>query len=99
MTVHIHKIDCKPKYNYCIFQNVDPTPRTDRISKDYEKEYPSIEIEGRRTIHRSTDKHISKKNIENVKLEIQTPWDILTSAKTGANVEDLFLELAKEFVV
>lgn len=49
-------------------QTTDPTPRADRITKDYEKEYPSIEIEGRRTIRRSTDNQ-STKNIENVKLD------------------------------
>ena len=55
-------------YIFVLFhQTADPTPRTDRITKDYEKEYPSIEIEGRRTIRKSTDKQ--KKNIENVKLD------------------------------
>lgn len=47
-------------------QNVEPTPRSDRISKDYKKEYPSIEIEGRRTIKKKPE---NKKNIENVKLD------------------------------
>ncbi|XP_053375553.1 serine/threonine-protein kinase 36-like isoform X2 [Mercenaria mercenaria] len=49
-------------------ENTDPTPRTDRITKDYEKEYPSIEIEGRRTVRKSSDKQ-NTKNIENVKLD------------------------------
>ncbi|XP_013385413.1 serine/threonine-protein kinase 36 [Lingula anatina] len=44
---------------------VNPTPRADRISKDYEKEYPSIEVDSRRTLRRSPD----RKNIENVKLD------------------------------
>ncbi|KAL4223174.1 Serine/threonine-protein kinase 36 [Mactra antiquata] len=51
-----------------IEENADPTPRTDRITKDYEKEYPSIEIEGRRTVRKSSDKQKTK-NIENVKLD------------------------------
>ncbi|XP_052245877.1 serine/threonine-protein kinase 36-like isoform X2 [Dreissena polymorpha] len=54
--------------NTGLSKNADPTPRTDRISKDYEKEYPSIEIEGRRTIRKSSDKQPTK-NIENVKLD------------------------------
>lgn len=45
---------------------MEPTPRADRITKDYEKEYPSIEVEGRKTIKKTTDK---KKNIENVRLD------------------------------
>ncbi|XP_076434866.1 serine/threonine-protein kinase 36-like isoform X2 [Babylonia areolata] len=49
-------------------KNVDPTPRPDRISKDYKKEYPSIEVEGRRTIKKKGD---TKKNIENVRLEAE----------------------------
>ena len=51
-----------------MFQNAEPTPRTDRIEKDYEKEYPDIEIEGRRTVRKSTDKQATK-NIENVCLD------------------------------
>lgn len=46
-------------------QNMEPTPRLDRISKDYKKEYPSIEVEGRRTLKKKND----QKNIENVKLD------------------------------
>ena len=58
-------------------QNVDPTPRTDRISKDYKKEYPSIEIEGRRTIKKKGD---TKKNIENVKLDGEVDLVIFVAA-------------------
>ncbi|XP_064613402.1 LOW QUALITY PROTEIN: serine/threonine-protein kinase 36-like [Liolophura sinensis] len=47
---------------------VEPTPRPDRISKDYHKEYPSIEIEGRRTVRKSGDRQ-RKHNMETVKLE------------------------------
>jgi len=59
---------CDPKCLtfLALSQNMEPTPRTDRISKDYKKEYPSIEIEGRRTIKKKGD---TKKNIENVKLD------------------------------
>lgn len=49
-------------------QNADPTPRADRIEKDYEKEYPDIEIEGRRTVRKSGDRQTTK-NIENVCLD------------------------------
>ncbi|KAK3576136.1 hypothetical protein CHS0354_043102 [Potamilus streckersoni] len=54
--------------NTGLSKTTDPTPRPDRISKDYEREYPSIEIEGRRTIKKNTDNK-QKKNIENVKLD------------------------------
>jgi hypothetical protein len=46
---------------------VDPTPRSDRLTKDYEKEYPSIEVEGRRTLKKKGGEN--QKNIENVKLD------------------------------
>lgn len=41
---------------------------------------------------------ISEESLEAVKSRIQVPWDILTSAKTGENVESLFVEIAKEIV-
>ena len=41
-----------------------PTPRVDRISRDYAQEYPSIEIEGRRVINKPD----RQKNMDNVKL-------------------------------
>ncbi|KAK6192112.1 hypothetical protein SNE40_003650 [Patella caerulea] len=52
-------------------QAVEPTPRPDRISKDYHKEYPSIEIEGRRTIKKTPAPNSTppKNNMENVKLD------------------------------
>ena len=46
------------------FQKVTPTPRVDRISRDYAQEYPSIEIEGRRVINKPDQ----QKNMDNVKL-------------------------------
>ncbi|KAK3094442.1 hypothetical protein FSP39_001787 [Pinctada imbricata] len=51
-------------------KNISPTPRADRISVDYEKEYPSIEIEGRRTVRKSPSKK-EKKHVDNVKLETE----------------------------
>ena len=51
---------------------MSPTPRPDRISKDYEKEYPSIEIEGRRTVRKSPSKEKrNKSHVDNVKLETE----------------------------
>ncbi len=42
---------------------MDPTPRLDRISKDYAHEYPSIEVESRKILNKP-----KKNNMENVKL-------------------------------
>ncbi|XP_052801977.1 serine/threonine-protein kinase 36-like isoform X1 [Mya arenaria] len=69
---HAEREHTKDWENTGLSKNTDPTPRADRISKDYEKEYPSIEIEGRRTIRKSTEKreeNLPTKNIENVKLD------------------------------
>ena len=41
---------------------------------------------------------LSDEQIAAVAEQISYPWDVLTSAKTGENVEDLFLGLACEFV-
>ncbi len=41
---------------------------------------------------------VDDEDITRIKETIEMPWDILTSAKTGANVEDLFHGLAKEFI-
>ncbi|XP_074643571.1 serine/threonine-protein kinase 36-like [Tubulanus polymorphus] len=50
-----------------VSQAVNPTPRPDRISKDYAQECPSIEIESRKVIKKSSKDH--QKTIENVKLD------------------------------
>ncbi|RUS86279.1 hypothetical protein EGW08_005971, partial [Elysia chlorotica] len=51
----------------------EPTPRTDRISKDYKAEYPSIEVGGRTVINKKKKEkegpHESQNNMENVKLD------------------------------
>ena len=44
---------------------MEPTPRPDRISKDFKQEYPSVEVESRKVLKQVPEK---KKNIENVKL-------------------------------
>ncbi len=41
---------------------------------------------------------LTPEKIEEVKAILTTPWDIITSAKTGENVEDLFLSLGKAFL-
>ena len=41
---------------------------------------------------------LSAEEIEEVRKELPAKWDILTSAKTGENVETLFMELTKEMV-
>ncbi|XP_064647326.1 serine/threonine-protein kinase 36-like isoform X2 [Lineus longissimus] len=48
---------------------VTPTPRTDRINKDYEKDHPAVEIEARKVLNKEKKKE--KKNIENVKLDTE----------------------------
>ena len=53
----------------CLLQDAGPTPRTDRIDKDYEKDHPSVEVEARKVL--SKDKKKDKKNIENVKLDTE----------------------------
>ena len=46
-------------------QVVMPTPRPDRISADYEKECPAIEVESRKQVNKKTN----NQNMENVKLD------------------------------
>jgi small GTP-binding protein len=41
---------------------------------------------------------VTDEELAHVKTQISAPWDILTSAKTGENVEALFFEIAKEIV-
>jgi small GTP-binding protein len=41
---------------------------------------------------------VTPDQIAEIKGTIQTPWDIITSAKTGENVDDLFYNLGKAFV-
>lgn len=45
---------------------VQPTPRPDRISQDFDKEYPDVEVECRKVLN--APEKDSKKNMENVKL-------------------------------
>ncbi|KAK3796590.1 hypothetical protein RRG08_057839 [Elysia crispata] len=55
-----------------VSKGAEPTPRTDRISKDYKAEYPSIEIGGRTIVNKKKkDKEGAdhQKNMENVKLD------------------------------
>lgn len=41
---------------------------------------------------------LSAEKIEEVKANIQHPWDIITSAKTGDNVDELFYSMGKAFI-
>ncbi|XP_021342400.1 serine/threonine-protein kinase 36-like isoform X3 [Mizuhopecten yessoensis] len=82
-------------------ENLSPTPRTDRISKDYEKEYPSIEIEGRRTVRRSPEKKEKRKNIEKVKLEGEEvdsddEWQGLIDATDQEGDPEVAMKLLKD---
>ena len=47
------------------WQQVDPTPRPDRISRDFSKEYPSVEVEPRKVLKQFPEK---KKHIEKVRI-------------------------------
>ncbi|XP_041347923.1 serine/threonine-protein kinase 36-like isoform X2 [Gigantopelta aegis] len=77
-------------------KTIEPTPRSDRISKDYHKEYPSIEIEGRRTIRKNPPP--VKKNMENVKLDgedidSEDEWQSLMEATDQENDPEAMLQL------
>ena len=41
---------------------------------------------------------VSESQINEIKAGIDYPWDIITSAKTGENVNELFLSLGKAFL-
>lgn len=41
---------------------------------------------------------VTEEEIAKVRETIPVPWDIITSAKTGENVNDLFLQLGEELV-
>jgi len=49
------------------YQTVEPTPRPDRISRDYSQECPDVQVEARKVISQFPEK--SKNNMENVKLQ------------------------------
>lgn len=42
---------------------------------------------------------VSEEQIAEVKEEIEMDWDIITSAKTGENVDELFYSMGKELIV
>ena len=41
---------------------------------------------------------ISPGQLENIKSDLPLPWDILTSAKTGENVEDMFYSIGNSLI-
>ena len=41
---------------------------------------------------------ISPGQLENIKSDLPLPWDILTSAKTGENVEDMFYSIGNRLI-
>jgi small GTP-binding protein len=42
---------------------------------------------------------VSQEQVENIKSEVPIPWDILTSAKTGENVEDMFYNIGNSLLI
>lgn len=42
---------------------------------------------------------VTKEELENIKTIISEPWNILTCAKTGENVESLFMNLGSELLL
>ena len=58
--------------SYLTRQAAEPTPRPDRISKDYKAEYPSIEVGGRTVLNKKKKEkegNTQQNNMENVKLD------------------------------
>ena len=52
-------------------KQVEPTPREDRITRDYAQEFPSVEVESRKVVRReggTKGKDGLRKSIEQVKL-------------------------------
>ena len=90
------KLDKWSQNIFTDLQNISPTPRTDRISKDYEKEYPSIEIEGRRTVRKSPSKK-EKKHVDNVKLEAEVRHNM--DLRWGRDVQNFYKHLMFSFTV
>ena len=72
----------EPLSNFLLLlpQQAVPTARSDRISRDYAQEYPSIEIEGRRVVNKP------QQNMDNVKLqeEVQSYNNVIQSLLTSS---------------
>ncbi len=69
---------------FCACQKA-PTPRTDRISRDYAQEYPNIEVEGRHVASRTPGRQQQQHNMDNVKLneeeaDSDDEWEALVEA-------------------
>ena len=41
---------------------------------------------------------VSEEQLAEVKAKLEHPWDVITSAKTGEKVEDLFMNLGHELL-
>lgn len=62
------------KIKFFFLQNINPTPKPNKINKNYEKKYPNIEIENRRTIKKNPNKKKkNKSHINNIKLNTEIP--------------------------
>ena len=72
--IHMNRsaIDIQTTHLY-LYQVPEPTPRPDRISKDYKEEYPSIEVESRTVLNKKKKekKDEQSNNMENVKLDTE----------------------------
>lgn len=76
---------------------MDPTPRVDRISKDYKQEYPNIEVGSRKVLKQEPETK-KKKNIENVKLNEEVIYPLFASQPRNV-AQNLFLCLLSRFFI
>ncbi|XP_077866454.1 serine/threonine-protein kinase 36-like [Saccoglossus kowalevskii] len=69
--------ESKPRDSEDKIEDKNPTPRKDRIEKDYEKEFPSVEIESRKVIKKDSRKSIENVKLEDEEIDSEDEWDDL----------------------
>ena len=73
----------------------DPTPRPDRISRDYSKEYPAVVVESRLVVNQTArDSSVSpRKNFDNVKLNDEVRLIAIFCVDIGYSLHDIIVLL------